>query len=153
MQNRTNRRRLDKEGKRFFPSHVYSMSSLRHGSLDGEHPAFHSLADFHVSENRVEIRIPWCQLNFTDPSSRAVLWADREGKTRTTEGIRFLAYSYGAGRRGAESGMTDSLPAKPAPDNVRPYSWTPWDTPAYHMYLKKSYYVYKEVLSAIPEGA
>jgi hypothetical protein len=37
-------------------------------------------------------------------------------------------------------------------ENVTLYSWDPWDTPVYHMYLKKSYYLYKEALSGIPEA-
>jgi hypothetical protein len=150
-------RRIGKDGKRFYPSHVNSMSNLKHGSLDEQRPDFNSLSDFHVAGNRVEIRIPWCQLNFTDPSSRTVLWMSGAEKTRTTEGIRALALSYcprkdSASRNtGGRTNITDSLPQRLVEENVTLYSWEPWDTPAYHMYLKKSYHVYKEALSAIPE--
>lgn len=155
---RTNTRRISKDGKRFYPSHVRSMSSLRHGTLDEQRPDFNSLSDFHVAGNRVEIRIPWCQLNFTDPSSRAVLWMSGAGKSRMTEGIRALALSYcsrkdspAARKTGGRTNITDSLPQRLVEENVRLYSWDPWDTPVYHTYLKKSYYVYKDALSAIPE--
>jgi len=155
---RTNMRRISKDGKRFYPSHVRSMSNLRHGSLDGQRPDFNSLSDFHVAGNRVEIRIPWCQLNFTDPSSRAVLWMSGPEKSRATEGVRALALSYrprkdspAAGKTGGRTNITDSLPQRLVEENVALYSWDPWDTPVYHMYLKKSYHAYKEALSAIPE--
>jgi hypothetical protein len=151
-------RRISKDGKRFYPSHVRSMSNLKHGSLDEQRPDFHSLSDFHVAGNRVEIRIPWCQLNFTDPSSRTVLWMSGAEKSRATEGIRALALSYcprkdsSASRKtGGRTNLTDSLPQRLVEENVALYSWEPWDTPVYHMYLKKSYHVYKEALSAIPE--
>ncbi|MDP2734878.1 MAG: hypothetical protein Q8P12_01580, partial [bacterium] len=155
---RTNTRRISKDGKRFYPSHIYSMSTLKHGTLDEKRPDFHSLSDFHVAGNRVEIRIPWCQLNFTDPSSRTVLWMSGAGKSRATEGIRALALSYcprkdsaAARITGGRTNITDSLPQRLVDENVTLYSWDPWDTPVYHMYLKKSYYMYKEALSAIPE--
>jgi hypothetical protein len=80
------------------------------------------------------------------------------GKTRTTEGIRALAFSYcprkdspAARKTGGRTNITDSLPQRLVGENVRLYSWDPWDTPVYHMYLKKSYRLYKEALSAIPE--
>ena len=155
---RTNMRRISKDGKRFHPSHVRSMSNLKHGTLEEHRPDFNSLSDFHVAGNRVEIRIPWCQLNFTDPSSRTVLWMNGAGKSRTTEGVRSLALSYrprkesaAAVPTGGRTNITDSLPRRLVEENVRLYSWEPWDTPVYHMYLKKSYHVYKEALSAIPE--
>jgi hypothetical protein len=156
---RTNARRISKDGKRFYPSHVRSMSVLQHGSLDGARPDFHSLSDFHVSGNRVEIRIPWCQLNFTDPSTRTVLWMSGADKSRATEGIRPLALSYSprkgspaARKAGGRTNLTDSLPQRLVDENVTLYTWDPWDTPVYHMYLKKSYYLYKEALSGIPEA-
>ncbi len=158
LQNRTNVRRISKDGTRFFPSHVYTMSALRYGSLDENDPEYHSLADFFVSDNLLEIRLPWCQLNFTDPSSRTVLWKDEQGTSRTTEGVRVLAFSYrprkgsaAAEETGARTNITDSLPERLVPGDVRLYSWDPWVTPVYHTYLKKSYHLYKDALSRIPE--
>lgn len=155
---RTNMRRISKDGKRFYPSHVYSMSTLKHGTLDEKRPDFHSLSDFHVAGNRVEIRIPWCQLNFTDPSSRTVLWMSGAEKSRETKGIRVLALSYcprkdspAARKTGGRANVTDSIPQRLVEENITLYSWDPWDTPVYHMYLKRSYYAYKEALSSIPE--
>jgi hypothetical protein len=135
------------------------MSPLRHGSLDEKNPMYDSLSDFFAGDNFLEIRIPWCQLNFTDPSSRTVLWKDEKGFSRTTEGVRVLAFSYRprkgstvAEETGAATNLTDSLPERLVPGNVRLYSWDPWITPAYHTYLKKSYYRYQEALSRIPES-
>lgn len=159
LQNRTNARRIGKDGARYFPSHVYSMSALRHGSLEENHPQYDSLADFLATGNLIEIRIPWCQLNFTDPSSRTVLWMDRAGKSRSTEGVRILAFSYrprigspAAEDTGGRTSITDSFPERLLTENVRLYTWDPWDIPVYHTYLKKSYARYKEVLSRIPES-
>lgn len=155
---RTNVRRISKDGRRFYPSHVHSTSALNHGSLDEKRPDFHSLSDFHVAGNLVEIRIPWSRLNFTDPSTRSVLWMSGAGKSRATEGIRVLALSYSprkdspaARKTGGRTNITDSLPQRLIAENVTLYSWDSWDTPIYHMRLKKSYFMYKEALSAIPE--
>jgi hypothetical protein len=80
-------------------------------------------------------------------------------KSRATEGIRAIALSYSprngsteARKAGGRTNITDSLPQRLVDENVTLYSWDPWDTPVYHMYLKKSYYMYKEALSGIPEA-
>ncbi len=159
LQSKTNARRISRDGKRFFPPHVYSMSPLRHGSLDAARADFHSLSDFFVSGDRVEIRIPWCMLNFTDPSSRTVLWMDGEARTRMTEGVRLLAASYrpregipAAEPTGRGGAVTDSLPRRFAAESVGRYTWEPWETPVYHTYLKKSYHIVREAFAAIPES-
>ncbi len=155
---RTNARRIGKGGTHFYPPRVRSLSALKHGSLDGKRPDFHSLADFHVEGGRVEIRIPWCQLNFTDPSSRTVLWKSGAEEFRTTEGIRAVAFSYcprknslTARSTGGRTNVTDSLPKRLVRENIPLYSWDRWETPVYHMYLKRSCQVYKDALAAIPE--
>jgi hypothetical protein len=159
MQNETNVRRISRDGKRFFPPRVFTMSRLRFGSLEAGSPDYHSLADFHVLGNRMELRIPWGLINVTDPSSRTILWMDDKGMTRKTKGLRIIAVSYRnepgtpvAGRTGNASHQTDSLPAGLAFDAVRTYSWKGWETPIYHSYLKESYYRYQAVLQSIPEA-
>ena len=159
MQNRTNSRRISKDGTRFFPSRVFSMSALRLGSLDTKKSGYTSLADYHVSGNKIELRIPWGLINFTDPSSRTVLWLDAKGRTRVTDGIRIIAVSFkpgdgcpGARDTGRRVNITDSLPERLSRENVAAYSWDGWDVPLYHTFLKQSYYRYQEVLAGIRDG-
>jgi len=159
MHNKTNARRISKDGTRFFPARVFSMSNLRFGSLERENPDCDSLADFHVSGNIIELRIPWGLINFTDPSSRTVLWKDANGMTRKTDGIRLLAVSYKpregtvcAMATGMKHNVTDHLPRQiETAEHMKVYSWDTWETPIYHLYLKESYYAFKQVLADIPE--
>lgn len=158
MQNRVNERRISKNGKRFYPSRVFSMSTLRFGNGDIKSTFYDSLADFFYKENIIELRIPWGLINFTDPSSKTVLWMDKDGKTKKTGGIKIIAISYKpknsylfAQKTDMENNITDSLPKNLISENIKIYSWEEWDTPIYHTYLKKSYYKYREVLLDIPE--
>lgn len=159
MQNITNHRRISKDGTRFYPSRVFSMSGLRFGSLDPRSSRFDSLADWHVSGTLVELRLPWGLLNVTDPSSRQVLWMAEQGtKTRTTDGVAAIACSYrpsGEGLSalptGGRTNLADALPAGLGPDAIRRYQWEGWNHPLYHTYLKRSYYLYRDVLGRMPE--
>jgi len=160
MNNKTNHRRISKDASRFFPSRVFSMSALRFGSLDRKNPYYDSLSDFFVTDNIIELRIPWGLINFTDPSSKTVLWQDKEGMVKKTNGVKIVAVSYKpekgrllAERTGMQYNVTDHLPQRLVmPKDVKAYSWQGWDTPVYHSYLKESYFKYKEVLSEIAEG-
>ncbi|HYA86614.1 MAG TPA: tetratricopeptide repeat protein, partial [Nitrospirota bacterium] len=159
MQNLTNNRRISKDGKQFFPAHVFTMSRLRYGSLDVKSRDYHSLADFFLLDNKIELRIPWGLINVTDPSSKMVLWKDKDVATRKTAGIRALAISYRPEKgkfvphqTGRTSNYTDSLPAILAQEHIKTYSWDEWNTPIYHTYLKESYYRYQKVLQTIPEA-
>ncbi len=158
MQNRTNYRRTSRDGSTFYPSRVFTMSNLKCGSLDPEDPRYNSTSDFSVHENMIELRIPWSLINMTDPSSRMVLWMDRNGKTKKTEGIKILAASYKprqgslcAADTGGTHNMTDTLPERMMRETIRQYTWEEYDTPVYHTYLKDSYKIYKEILSRIQE--
>lgn len=160
MQNKTNTRRFSKEKKNVYPSRIFSMSNLRHGSLSTKMSEYNSLADFYFSDNMLEVRIPWGLINFTDPSSKTVLWKDENAAVKKTEGINIIAVSYKpendrpvARSTGQKSNVTDHLPEKFSKETVGMYSWDGWDTPVYHTYLKQSYYIYKEILSRIPERA
>ena len=159
MQNEVNKRRISKDGKRFFPAHVFSMSNLKFGNLRKDTLHHDSLADFFFTDNIIELRIPWGLINFTDPSSRMVLWQNKDGHKIKTDGIRMMAVSFRPAKNhlyaestGLSSNITDSLPQNMAKNNIATYSWREWDTPIYHTYLKESYHKYKEFLSQIPEG-
>ena len=160
MQNEPNVRRSSRDGKRIFPARHFSMSRLRFGTLDAKDPDYHSLADFYFRDRTIELRIPWGLINVTDPSSKRVLWKDRNGTTRKTKGIRILAVSYKpndggvtAVPTGRTQNHTDCLPAGLTASAVRTYSWEGWETPLYHTFLKESYYRYQKVLQQIPEGS
>ncbi len=158
MLNKTNMRRISKDGRRFFPARVATMSRLRFGSLDRKHSAYTSLADFFASGDRIELRIPWGLINVTDPSSRSVLWLDANGSTRTTPGIRVVAVSYkpdtagGAAATTGSSRYTDCFPEQADAAGVGQYVWNGWETPIYHTYLKDSYYAAQKMFSRLPEG-
>jgi len=158
IQHRSNIRRLSKDGKRFFPSRVHCLSRLRYGSLDPKHPSYDSLADFYFIDNRMEIRIPWSFLQFTDPSSRGVLWKEKNQWWRKTDGIHLLLFSYRperdrlvAKKTGLPVNITDSFPSTLKREEIRKYSWQEWETPVYHTYLKESYFLYQKALRNIPE--
>ncbi len=160
MQNKTNTRRFSKDRKNVYPSHIFSMSNLRYGSLNSRISEYDSLADFYFADKMLEVRIPWGLIHFTDPSSKTVLWKDKDAAVKRTEGINLIAVSYKpesdravARKTGQKSNATDHLPEELSKEAVRMYSWDGWDTPVYHTYLKKSYYIYKEILSKIPERA
>lgn len=157
MQNKTNIRRVSKDGKTFFPSRVHSMSNLRFGSLDHNHPHYDSLADFYFTHNLIELRIPWSLIQFTDPSSKLVLWADKDQRVRKTDGINVLAISYQpeenqlfAKKTGQKVNISDSFPENLRLEDIKKYTWEEWHTPIYHTFLKASYYKYRETLSGIP---
>jgi hypothetical protein len=158
MFNRTNTRRISKDGSRFFPSHVFPMSNLRHGSLDPENARYDSLADFFATKNMIEIRIPWGLIQFTDPSSKTVLWKKTGEMTAKSEGVRIIAASYkpekdslSAQKTGGAHNLTDYLPRQLTPQAMPVYTWSEWNRPIYHSYLKKSYFTYQEALAGITE--
>jgi hypothetical protein len=158
MQNQTNRRRVSKDGSRFYPAHVASMSRLRFGCLDPGDAAYNSLADFTFRDNTMELRIPWSLVNFTDPSSSQVLWKEKDGSAKRTAGVRLIAISYrpdpeslAASGTGRTANHADSLPADLREDAVRTYSWPDWNTPIYHTFLKESYHQYRRILAELPE--
>ncbi len=158
MQNRTNNRRISKDKKRFYPSRVFSMSNLTCGSLDPKDPRRNTLTDFCVHGNRIELRIPWGLMNFTDPSSRSVLWVEGNSRTKKTAGIGVLAATYKpeqgllrAEETGSKHNIADALPAQMTRETIRQYTWEEYNTPLFHTYLKESYGIYKKILSAIPE--
>ncbi|MCX8116674.1 MAG: tetratricopeptide repeat protein [Desulfobacterota bacterium] len=158
MLHKSNARRISKDGKRFFPARVHLTSLLRYGSLDPKHPDYDSLADFYFVDNRIEIRLPWSLLLFTDPSSRRVLWKDGNSQSKKTEGIHVLVFSYRpqgghlfAQPTGQRTNLTDSLPERLRRDAMKAYTWEEWDKPTYHTALKPAYHQYQKYLLNIPE--
>jgi len=159
MFNKVNNRRISRDRNRYYPTRVMNMSPLRFGSLDRKSPDYHTLADFYVKGNVIELRIPWGLIYISDPSSRSYLTYDEKGDivSGKTEGIGLLALSYKPDRSGRFSAMktggrhnaTDILPADLSA--IKTYRWEEWDFPAYHTYLKDSYYIYRDSLWRVPE--
>lgn len=156
MQNLSGSRRISKNGKHFFPARISSMSRLRHGSLDEKHAAFTSLADFFVSKNRIELRLPWGLLNYSDPSSRMAVWVEKGKRTRKSEGIGLAVWSYKPAPQGpsvdaAAKGQAADFFPSPAKTEDAVYRWSEWDKPLFHTRLKLSYDIYRQALKRIPE--
>jgi len=158
MMNRTNYRRISKDGKKFYPSRVSSMSNLRYGTLQPGASDFSSLADFYQTGNVIELRLPWSLLQFSDPSSRQVVWHEGGKRSRETDGIRVVVASclpqkaMPAARSSAVShNATDMLPPGFDKENVVVYSWDRWEVPTFHETIKSSFEIYRKALAAIPE--
>lgn len=59
-------------GSREDVSESYETGRLLHGNANPKSPDFNSLADFCVSGDRVEIKLPWQMMNFADPSKMLI---------------------------------------------------------------------------------
>jgi hypothetical protein len=159
MMNRTNYRRISKDGSTFFPSRVSFMSRLRFGTLRNGADGYSSLADFYQSGNVIELRLPWSLLQFSDPSSKQVVWHDKGVKSKTTDGIRLVAASYAPAKgtlsalaTGSAHNATDLLPVRFFRDNLVTYEWDPWEVPTFHVYRKEGFDQYRKALASIREA-
>ncbi|HEY6060720.1 MAG TPA: tetratricopeptide repeat protein [Gemmatimonadales bacterium] len=130
----TNRFRVTRAGATI-PASGVNRGRLRYGRA-----AESSLADWFVDRRAglVEIRLPWGLLNVTDPSSRTVLTAVREGgvfETDTTDGFRFVVARLGR----AGNNVLTFLPA------AATYAWRRWEEPTWHERLKPAYDAMRDV--------
>ena len=133
----TNRFRVTRDGTTI-PARGVNRGRLRHGRQSES-----SLADWYVDREGglVEVRLPWGLLNVTDPSSRTVLTAVREGGvvlTAVTEGFRFVV----AGLRRNDDQVVAYLPADAT------YAWPTWEEPTWHERLKPAYDAMRELWGA-----
>lgn len=158
----TNRRRVARDGT-IFPALQWSLSPLRHASMDPGDRDHSTLADWRagVAANVIEMRIGWGLLNVTDPSSRRVLHDDpgnlRKVGTVETPGFRF--YALAVRPEGAAGGATpigarlaDRLPSGDLarPSDLPIYAWPGWDRPTYRVERKEAWPILKRALEAIP---
>jgi hypothetical protein len=133
----TNRFRIGRNGKTF-PALGVDRGRLRFGRQSES-----SLADWFVdrASGLVEVRVPWGLLNVTDPSSRTVLTAVREGPvifTGPTDGFRFVV----AGLSRSNNQVIAWLPAGAK------YSWPTWEEPQWHERLKPAYAAMQKLWSS-----
>ncbi len=113
-------------------SPVYETGRLREGNADPESSSYDSLADFHYTENGVEIRIPWELLNFGDPAERMI-----HDDYYENHGIEYMQIEelY----VGLSGGSSDHR------TEMKPFSLEGWDeSDSYSERLKESYYILQE---------
>ncbi|ODA43319.1 hypothetical protein THER_1961 [Thermodesulfovibrio sp. N1] len=145
---KNNMRRITKDFKKFFGPKFFNLSCLRFGSLNPENPDFDTLADFYVKDNLIEIRLPWELLNFSDPSSRKMLWKEGNNLHKESDGVRLLAISFIPDPSNPPKALNllDFIPNPLTKDKIKTYLWDGWEMPSFHMRLKKSYYILKRFL-------
>ncbi len=125
------------EDKVMLPFLKYETGRLHFGNANPKSSHFDSLADFHVNNNHLEIRIPWQLLNIMDPSTKKVM-DDFHEKTIVPTAIEGI-YIGGTLIR-SEASYTSDLEF---------YSWESWDLPTYHERLKPSYYTLQNAFKII----
>ncbi len=158
----TNRGRFGRDGTEY-PAQGYSLSPLRHGSIDRRDSDYNTLADWRVGRagDFIEVRLGWGLLNVTDPSSRRVLHDNpddlRAIGTVVTPGFRFLAAAVRpAGAPGGSTPVaglvTDRLPAGDllTARDLPQYSWTGWERPTYRIERKDAWTILKTAFATLP---
>ncbi|XEC95236.1 hypothetical protein AB6A23_01245 [Paenibacillus tarimensis] len=126
------------------PFHDVEVGRMIKGISDPKDPAFNNLSDWHVRGNRIEIRIPWMLLGFTDPGTRLVwdyLYRAGGFKPVPTEGVRIMPVYL--------SGARPSSVVEAAHQHL--YQWESWTEPAYHERKKKSFYILRDAFASYTE--
>lgn len=110
---------------------------LRHGNSNPDGEGYDSLADFMISGNNIEIRIPWALLNFSDPSKMMI-----HDDYYENYGVEFMNIQelYAALTIKKASG-TVQIPS----GRLELRGWG--DTPKWHTRLKRSYYDVQAIFS------
>ena len=141
----TNRARFARDGT-FYPAQGYNRGRLRYGTEEES-----SLADwyFDPAAGLLEVRLPWGLLNFTDPSSRTLVFDQAkagEFTTASSDGFRIGVLTY------AKPGNPELIGALPALDrrgrwvarDFGTWSWATWDVPVYHERLKPAFHAVRD---------
>ncbi len=172
-----NRERLGEDGT-VFPELRTNQSILRRGNFYPGGDNYDSLAMLYVNEgaNRIELRLPWALLNFSDPSNRRVL--DDPGnfnepplrdtlQTDISPGVSFsgLLFTYEDNNHwpvdtGIEGIISGTLPGEPLDYLPRRdggsggfggelpfYTWDFWEELAYQARHKESFAIISEYFS------
>jgi hypothetical protein len=128
------------QDKTKLPLDKYETGKLFYGNGNPKSKDFNSLADFYISEDNIEIRIPWQLLNIMDPSSKTAMDDLYKGEIK---GIKINGINSGIILIRDEKVIEESSMAM--------YSWKEWEEPSYHERLKPSYYILKEAFKKIGE--
>lgn len=114
---------------------IDAVGRLKHGNANPESPDYDSNADYFISGNAVEIRIPWQLLNFYDPS-QCVILDDFHSNNYQIQGLK-IDEIYAAAYLEGETQVTD----------FGRYPLEEWDTPQFHERLKPAYYALQEAFA------
>ncbi|WP_232329798.1 MULTISPECIES: hypothetical protein [unclassified Sporosarcina] len=139
-----NKKYLVKNEKRYIPFSYYETGKLREGNGDPASAEYDSLADYHMRDGMLELRLPWLLLQATDPSKKEFIENLLDDRTRTR--INVDEIFIGAVLTSANGEVLDSFPAvkKGKVDLLESYTWDNWQVPMYEERLKKSYYYLQE---------
>ncbi|MEM0333196.1 MAG: hypothetical protein QXX30_01885 [Candidatus Aenigmatarchaeota archaeon] len=138
--NQISPRRVSKDKVKFYPSRFDILGNLKFGSLKKGNRYYDNLSDFYIKYNILEVRIPWDILNFSDPSSKRIIWFEGNEKSKQTNGMKFIVLIYDKESRE----IIEFLPASNEDNDSIVISYDGWDIPIYHSYLKESYFILKK---------
>ena len=130
---------------------VYNdVSVLKYGPFE-KNSYYHWIED----GKRVEIRIPWALINFTDPSTMQVINDERvlyaplrdELKTSTSEGLLVSALLVAVDSQDILSTIGVDFS-----ENLARFRWDSWDLPSYQERQKESYDIIKDYFRVLSES-
>ena len=112
---------------------VNPVGKLKPGNANPDNPAYDSNADYCLTEDFLELRIPWQLLNFTDPSSGSIVddlsKHDFQIEDLSIKSVDAAIY-YDDASESVEFGT---------------FSLESWDSPTFHERLKDSYYILQDL--------
>lgn len=115
---------------------------LYHGNANPNAEEYDSLADFMISGNNIEIRIPWALLNFSDPSKMMI-----HDDYYKNYGVEFMKiHEMYAGLAIEKPSETLQIPS----GRLELSGWE--NSPKWHTRLKKSYYYIKDIFKKYQFG-
>lgn len=126
------------ENKITLPLQKYETGLLKYGNGNPKSEEFSSLSDFYISNDVIEIRIPWQLLNVMDPSAKMIMddfYIDGIKPIKTNGFYTEIIYM-----------KDENIKNK---GEIGFYSWNEWETPVYHERLKQSYYILKDAFKRI----
>ena len=111
--------------KNYNKSVIFETGKLIMGNSNPYSDEFNSLADYYKDDNKVELRIPWQILNFSNPSNMMI--HDDYYENYGVENIKINQIYVGIGNEGKI--------------NLDSYKLKGWNLLKYNERLKKSYYI------------
>lgn len=124
------------ETKKTIPFESFNTGKLTYGIANPTDKNYNSLSDFYYKDGKIEIRIPWGLLSFSDPSTGEIignLYSGNSGISFTK--INNISFGLAANKK-EEVQFKD-------------YALRGWNKLTYHERLKQSYSILQKKLSAI----
>lgn len=148
MEYALNRRYFVKNEQRTIPFSSYETGKLREGNGDPEATDYDSLADYHIQDGMLELRIPWMLLQAKDPSRKEFIENLLDDGTQTSMNIDEIF--IGAVLTSEDGEVLDSFPKvyNGEMEDLKSYTWDNWQVPMYEERLKKSYYYLQDAFKA-----